>query len=140
MDSTIYELHVRDFSMDDATVPAAHRGTYLAFADDGDGTKHLKALAAAGLNTVHLLPTFDIASIPEDRRAEDARVRPRVVRAGQRPAAGVRRRRSADTDAFNWGYDPLHWMAPEGSYASTADADGGARVAEFRDDGRRPAP
>ena len=40
-----------------------HEITYLAFADQGNGTKHLRALAAAGLNTVHLLPTFDIASI-----------------------------------------------------------------------------
>lgn len=66
VDQTIYELHVRDFSVSDPTVPAEHRGSYLAFADNGNGTKHLKALAAAGLNTVHLLPTFDIASIEED--------------------------------------------------------------------------
>ena len=66
VDQTIYELHVRDFSVNDSTVPAAHRGSYLAFVDNGDGTKHLKALAAAGLNTIHLLPTFDIASIKED--------------------------------------------------------------------------
>ena len=37
VDSTIYELHVRDFSIGDQTVPAEHRGSYLAFADDGDG-------------------------------------------------------------------------------------------------------
>ncbi len=36
----------------------------------------------------------------------------------------------ADADGFNWGYDPLHWSTPEGSYA--VDADGGARIAEFR--------
>ena len=70
VDSTIYELHVRDFSINDSTVPAAHRGTYLAFADEGNGTKHLRSLAAAGLNTVHLLPTFDIASIPETGAAD----------------------------------------------------------------------
>ena len=46
-----------DFSINDTTVPAAHRGTYLAFADEGNGTKHLRSLASAGLNTVHLLPT-----------------------------------------------------------------------------------
>ena len=66
VDSTIYELQVRDFSVSDATVSAENRGSYLAFAENGNGTKHLKALASAGLNTVHLLPTFDIASIPED--------------------------------------------------------------------------
>ncbi len=48
-------------------MPADHRGSYLAFNDTaGNGYQHLKALAEAGLNTVHLLPTFDIASIEED--------------------------------------------------------------------------
>ena len=37
---------------------------------------------------------------------------------------------SADRDAFNWGYDPLHYNVPEGSYAT--DADGSARILEFR--------
>ena len=36
----------------------------------------------------------------------------------------------ADQDGFNWGYDPVHFMAPEGSYAT--DPDGSARVVEFR--------
>jgi hypothetical protein len=66
VDTTIYELHVRDFSNGDQSVSAENRGSYLAFAEDGNGSKHLKALAEAGLNTVHLLPTFDIASIEED--------------------------------------------------------------------------
>ncbi|AKT51310.1 alpha-1,6-glucosidase [Arsenicicoccus sp. oral taxon 190] len=133
VDSTIYELHVRDFSITDAKVPAAHRGSYLAFADEGNGTTHLRALARAGLNTVHLLPTFDIASIPE-RRADqavpgcDLRAMGPASEEQQACIATV-----ADKDAYNWGYDPLHWMAPEGSYASSdATADGGARVAEFR--------
>ncbi|MEO8555713.1 MAG: alpha-amylase family glycosyl hydrolase, partial [Actinomycetota bacterium] len=133
VDQTIYELHVRDFSVGDPTVPVAHRGSYLAFADNGNGTKHLKALAAAGLNTVHLLPTFDIASIEEDPAkqptpdcdltsfAPDSEEQQKCVTA------------VASKDAFNWGYDPFHWMAPEGSYASTATAaDGGSRVVEFR--------
>ena len=46
-DSTIYELHIRDFSITDETVPAAHRGTYLAFTDRrSDGMRHLRDLAA----------------------------------------------------------------------------------------------
>lgn len=36
----------------------------------------------------------------------------------------------ADEDGFNWGYDPVHYMAPEGSYASNPD--GSARVVDFR--------
>ena len=133
VDSTIYELHVRDFSVGDTTVPAAHRGSYLAFADDGDGTKHLKALAAAGLNTVHLLPTFDIASIEEDPAGQS---RPACDLASYAPDSDQQQKcvtAAAGKDGYNWGYDPYHWMAPEGSYASSVTtADGGSRVAEFR--------
>ncbi|HET7477193.1 MAG TPA: pullulanase-type alpha-1,6-glucosidase [Dermatophilaceae bacterium] len=133
VDQTIYELHVRDFSITDTSVPAEHRGSYLAFADDGFGAKHLRALAAAGLNTVHLLPTFDIASIPEDRTKQetphcDLPSLPPDSEEQQACVTAV-----AANDAYNWGYDPFHWMVPEGSYASSnAAADGGSRVAEFR--------
>ncbi|WP_405057750.1 pullulanase-type alpha-1,6-glucosidase [Kribbella sp. NBC_01505] len=128
VDSTIYELHVRDFSISDPTVPAAHRGTYLAFADEGNGTKHLRTLAKAGLNTVHLLPTFDIASIPETGQqtpACDLKALPADSEQQQACVSAV-----AAKDGFNWGYDPFHWLAPEGSYATQKD--GLARVAEFR--------
>ncbi|MCH8627829.1 pullulanase-type alpha-1,6-glucosidase [Arsenicicoccus piscis] len=133
VDQSIYELHVRDFSIGDTTVPAEHRGSYLAFADAGNGTKHLQALAKAGLTTVHLLPTFDIASIPENPAKQkspacDLRSMGPAGEGQQKCVAAV-----ADQDGYNWGYDPWHWMAPEGSYTSTAAAaDGGARVAEFR--------
>ncbi len=133
VDTTIYELHVRDFSIGDPTVSAGNRGSYLAFAENGNGTKHLKALAAAGLNTVHLLPTFDIASIQED----PARQASTTCDLKSYPADSDQQQACIDAiradDAFNWGYDPWHWMAPEGSYASSAaTADGGKRVAEFR--------
>ncbi|HEX2704133.1 MAG TPA: pullulanase-type alpha-1,6-glucosidase [Candidatus Lustribacter sp.] len=133
VDSTIYELHVRDFSVADTSVPAEHRGSYLAFADDGVGTRHLRALAEAGLNTVHLLPTFDIASIEEDPAAQTS---PDCDLAAGAPDGATQQAcvtAQSATDAFNWGYDPWHWSVPEGSYASTAAAaEGGARVAEFR--------
>ncbi|MEU4601801.1 pullulanase-type alpha-1,6-glucosidase [Kribbella sp. NPDC023972] len=128
VDSTIYELHVRDFSVNDTTVPAAHRGTYLAFADEGNGTKHLRALAAAGLNTVHLLPTFDIASIPETGQQSPACDLKSFAPDSEQQQACVTA--VAAKDGFNWGYDPFHWLAPEGSYATQRD--GLARVAEFR--------
>src|SRR4029450_4873936 len=68
----IQELSVRDFSIVDGTVPAEHRGTYLAFTDGGSaGMPPLAALARAGTTHVHLLPVFDIASIPE-KRADQA--------------------------------------------------------------------
>lgn len=131
VDQTIYELHVRDFSISDATVPPALRGTYGAFAvRTSDGREHLRDLADAGLTTVHLLPTFDIASIEEDRSAQatpacDLAALPPDSPRQQECVAAV-----AGDDGFNWGYDPWHWTAPEGSYA--VDAHGGARLAEFR--------
>ncbi len=67
-DISLYELHVRDFSINDATVPAAERGTYKAFTRTGSaGMQHLAQLADAGLTHVHLLPVFDIATINENR-------------------------------------------------------------------------
>ncbi|WP_420747137.1 pullulanase-type alpha-1,6-glucosidase [Ornithinimicrobium sp. Y1847] len=133
VDQTIYELHVRDFSMADPDVPAELRGSYLAFAQAGHGRRHLEQLADAGLTTVHLLPTFDIASIPEDPARQTV---PDCDLTAYGPQSEEQQRcvaAQADTDAFNWGYDPWHFMTPEGSYASTArSAHGGERVAEFR--------
>lgn len=133
VDQTIYELHIRDYSMSDPEVPEALRGSYAAFAVNGVARRHLEALADAGLNTVHLLPSFDIASIEE---AEQRRTKPECDLASYPPDSPEQQAcvmAQADTDAFNWGYDPWHFFAPEGSYASSdAAADGGRRVAEFR--------
>ncbi|MGB3762267.1 MAG: pullulanase-type alpha-1,6-glucosidase [Ornithinimicrobium sp.] len=133
VDQSIYELHVRDFSRDDPDVPEELRGSYLAFAEDGYGRRHLQELADAGLNTVHLLPTFDIASIEEDPSEQSE---PDCDLSSFAPDSTEQQecvKAAAADDAFNWGYDPWHFFAPEGSYASTAQsADGGARVAEFR--------
>src|SRR5450830_549218 len=130
VDQTIYELHVRDFSINDQSVPAAQRGTYSAFAVNGAGRTHLRELAEAGLTTVHLLPTFDIASIEENRSAQTAPACDLASLASDSSGQQACVMAGADTDGYNWGYDPLHWSAPEGSYA--VDAFGGARVAEFR--------
>ncbi|TFC16290.1 pullulanase-type alpha-1,6-glucosidase [Cryobacterium algoritolerans] len=130
VDRSIYELHVRDFSISDQTVPEPLRGTYGAFGVDSAGTRHLKKLAEAGLNTVHLLPTFDIATIEEDRSKQAV---PACDLKSFGPASPEQQacvQATADADGFNWGYDPLHFQAPEGSYA--ANPRGGARVAEFR--------
>ncbi|WP_103062534.1 pullulanase-type alpha-1,6-glucosidase [Actinomyces qiguomingii] len=128
----IYELHVRDFSAADASVPEQLRGTYGAFAVVSDGTRHLRSLAAAGIDTLHLLPTFDFCSVPEDRAAQRAPHIPRDASpASRRPQAAITA--VADQDAYNWGYDPWHWLVPEGSYAREGRQDGGARVYEFRE-------
>jgi pullulanase/glycogen debranching enzyme len=126
-DQVIYELHVRDFSISDASVPAAHRGKYLAFTHAGSrGMQHLQALAAAGLTDVHLLPVFDLATVPEL-----GCVTPEV----KGPPDGEEQQSTisahAAADCYNWGYDPWHYTAPEGSYA-TDPADGAVRVREFR--------
>ncbi len=127
VDMAIYELHLRDFSMADASVPAAHRGKYLAFTDAGSaGMRHLHALADAGLTDVHLLPVFDIASVPE-RGCTTPKIAGGPAAETQQAAVVA----GAATDCFNWGYDPFHYSAPEGSYASDAD-DGAVRVREFR--------
>jgi pullulanase-type alpha-1,6-glucosidase len=127
----IYELHVRDFSRDDASVPAALRGKYGAFSVAGSlGMRHLRALARAGLTDVHLLPVFDIASVPEAGCATPA-VHDLVKAAPDSPAQQAAVMAQAASDCFNWGYDPLHFNAPEGSYASRAD-DGATRIRELR--------
>ncbi|CAK0836927.1 unnamed protein product [Prorocentrum cordatum] len=128
--AVVYELHVRDFSAGDPSVPEELRGKYLAFAQEGTrGDKHLRALAAAGVTHVQLLPTYDFGSVPE--RAEDRR-EPEVP-AGAGPASELQQaavEAAKDTDAFNWGYDPVLYDVPEGSYATRAD--GAARVSEHR--------
>ena len=127
-DMVVYELHVRDFSINDPSVSRARRGKYLAFTEsNSNGMQHLKALSAAGLTDVHLLPVFDFATI-----AEQDCVTPAVVEAGpdsESQQASVMA--GAGSDCFNWGYDPYHFSAPEGSYASDA-ADGAVRILEFR--------
>ncbi len=130
VDQTIYELHVRDFSINDQTVPAALRGTYGAFSYPGSGMRHLWELARAGLTTVHLLPTFDIASIEEDRSAQQTPPCDLASFAPDSPEQQACIAQVADTDGFNWGYDPLHWSTPEGSYA--VHPDGASRVVEYR--------
>ncbi len=127
----IQELHVRDFSAADTTVPADERGTYLAFTDTSSaGMKHLALLARAGVTTVHLLPVFDFSSVPE---AKDEQSAPACDLASYAPDSGRQQAcvaATASSDAYNWGYDPYHFTTPEGSYAT--DPDGTARTGQFR--------
>ncbi len=129
-DIALYELHVRDFSANDATVPERLRGTYKAFAVPSNGTRHLATLAFAGLTHVHVLPSFDITSVDEDKSTwqspGDLSAYPPDGTEQQAAVTAI-----ADADGFNWGYDPWHFMAPEGSYATNPD--GAARVREYRE-------
>jgi pullulanase len=129
-DIVLYELHVRDFSASDMSVPANLRGTFKAFTVPSDGMRHLKSLADAGLTHVHLLPAFDFATVNEDRSSWqqppcDLSSFPPDSEQQQACVGSV-----ADTDGFNWGYDPWHDTVPEGSYST--DPDGPARILEFR--------
>ncbi len=127
----ISEVSIREFSIFDATLPAAVRGTYAAFSHpDADCMRHLRSLADAGLTHLHLLPAFDFASVP-DRRADQAE--PACDLAAFPPDSPEQQRAVravAATDGFNWGYDPWHYTAPEGSFA--VDPAGPSRILEFR--------
>ena len=98
-DLVIYELHHRDFSID-ASSGMANKGKFLALAEPR-AIEHLKKL---GITAVHILPSFDYASVDETK---------------------------LDQPQYNWGYDPLNYNVPEGSY-STNPYDPAARVKEFK--------
>lgn len=130
-DLSVYELHVRDFSLHDPLVPREHRGTYLGFTHAGShGMQHLQSLARAGITDVHLLPVFDLATVPERGcTSPDSVALAQLPPDSEEQQAAVMR--GAKTDCFNWGYDPLHYTAPEGSYATDAE-DPAVRILEFR--------
>ncbi|WP_299597163.1 pullulanase-type alpha-1,6-glucosidase [uncultured Microbulbifer sp.] len=129
-DISIYELHVRDFSIADDMVSEGARGTFAAFTENGRGSLHLAELAAAGLSHVHLLPAFDFATVNEEKSAqavtEDLSVYAADSTEQQAAVNAIR-----DQDGFNWGYDPLHFTVPEGSYST--DPNGVQRIVEFRE-------
>ena len=93
-DAVIYELHIRDLSMDSSSnIPAAHKGMYLALTDvntkSSTGTPTgVNAIKDLGITHVELLPVFDYASVDES------------------------------SPTFNWGYDPQNYNVPEGSYST----------------------
>ena len=108
-DAIIYELHVRDFSIDDSSgVSEANRGKYLAFTEEGTTTANgsvtgIDYLKSLGFTHLHLLPVYDYGSVDETK-----------------------------CENFNWGYDPVNYNTPEGSY-STDPYNGEVRVKEFKE-------
>jgi pullulanase-type alpha-1,6-glucosidase len=157
-DIVVYEGHIRDFSALDSTVSAANRGKYLAFTEtSSNGMQHLATLAGAGITHFHLMPAFDFATVNEDpaQRVDigqpfsDLCAKNSAVPAatctqfGSTTILDAYQSYPGDSDqqqliasylygldSFNWGYDPFHYGAPEGSYASTAE--GTAKILEFR--------
>lgn len=156
-DIVIYEGHIRDFSIRDASVSEANRGKYLAFTEtESAPVQHLKKLAESGVTHFHMLPATDMATVNEDvtKRVEitdtvgdlckvnanakvcgvenDATVLIDLLKSYQ-PSGELAQQLVNDmraTDGFNWGYDPHHFNVPEGSYASSAE--GVARIKEMR--------
>ncbi len=127
-DLSLYELHIRDFSVNDSTVPTGDRGMYEAFADqNSNGMRHLHKLAETGLKAVHILPSFHFASVNEDKSTWQS-----PGNLSGYPPDGTQQQAAVTavqgSDAYNWGYDPVHFMTPEGSYAINPDN----RVREYR--------
>lgn len=98
-DLVIYEMHHRDFSMD-LSSGIKNKGKFLALTEPA-AIGHLRRL---GVNAIHILPSFDFASIDESK---------------------------PDVAQYNWGYDPLNYNVPEGSYSTNA-ADPKVRIREFK--------
>ena len=156
-DTVIYEGHIRNFSVRDQSTSVANRGKYLAFTEENSvPVQHLKALAAAGLTYFQVLPSNDIASIGEDEstrvnltdtvgdlcaknstapvcNVEDSAATLESVFASYDPSSSDAQALAESLrglDSYNWGYDPKHFNAPEGSYSSNSD--GVARILEMR--------
>lgn len=98
-DLVIYEMHHRDYSID-ASSGIANGGKFLALTAP-KAIAHLKEL---GVNAVHILPSFDYASVDETRLS---------------------------TPQYNWGYDPVNYNVPDGSY-STDPYKPETRIREFK--------
>ena len=113
-DMVTWEVHVRDFSYSDTSgVKDEYQGKYLAFTQKGttlQGETNIKTgidyLKELGVTHVQILPMYDYGSVDETNSDVDS--------------------------AYNWGYDPKNFNAPEGSYSTDA-TDGNVRVKELRE-------
>ncbi|MBA0746366.1 hypothetical protein Gogos_008891 [Gossypium gossypioides] len=141
-DISIYELHIRDFSANDDTVNADFRGGYMAFTlKDSAGMLHLKKLSKAGITHVHLLPTFQFAAVDDEKENwkyvanlfnTNSIADSKILEKLPPDSAEQQEKITAiqDDDAYNWGYNPVLWGVPKGSYSS--DPNGPCRIVEFR--------
>lgn len=131
-DISIYELHVRDFSASDTTIPSDVRGSYLAFTFlDSAGMLHLKRLSSAGITHVHLLPTFQFAGVDDEKdkwKDADFKMLESLPPDSDKQQSHITA--IQNEDGYNWGYNPVLWGVPKGSYASNPN--GSCRIIEFR--------
>ncbi|XP_004307333.1 PREDICTED: pullulanase 1, chloroplastic-like [Fragaria vesca subsp. vesca] len=131
-DISIYELHIRDFSANDQTVLPEFRGGYLAFtSQDSAGVSHLKKLSKAGMTHVHLLPAFQFSGVDDEKenwKSIDSKILEKFPSDSSEQQALITA--IQNDDGYNWGYNPVLWGVPKGSYASNAN--GSYRAREFR--------
>ncbi|CAK9156146.1 unnamed protein product [Ilex paraguariensis] len=131
-DISIYELHIRDFSASDSTVHPDFRGGYLAFtSQDSAGILHLKRLSSAGISHLHLLPTFQFAGVDDEKdkwKSVDTQMLESLPSDSIEQQAHITS--IQNEDGYNWGYNPVLWGVPKGSYASNPN--GPCRTIEFR--------
>ncbi|GAV67655.1 Alpha-amylase domain-containing protein/CBM_48 domain-containing protein/DUF3372 domain-containing protein, partial [Cephalotus follicularis] len=131
-DISIYELHIRDFSANDHTVHPDFRGCYMAFTlQDSAGMLHLKKLSNAGITHVHLLPTFHFAGVVDEKekwKNVDAEILEKLPPDSTEQQAQITA--IQNDDGYNWGYNPVLWGVPKGSYATNPN--GPCRTIEFR--------
>lgn len=126
----IYEAHIRALTVYDPGVPSHLRGTFQAIAFPGSqARKHLLALAQSGVTHIQFLPVQDFATVPEGMIRP---VYPTLPNNRFSPLEFVDQwlQKYRHLDGFNWGYDPVHFMVPDGSYATRGD--GATRVLEFK--------
>ncbi|KAI7749860.1 hypothetical protein M8C21_027525 [Ambrosia artemisiifolia] len=131
-DISIYELHIRDFSANDSTVHPDIRGGYLAFtSQDSAGVLHLKKLSDAGLTHIHLLPTFQFGDV-DDQKENWKFVDMEMLKSLPPDSAEQQEYITSiqNEDGYNWGYNPVLWGVPKGSYATNPN--GPCRIIEFR--------
>lgn len=131
-DISIYELHIRDFSVNDYTVDPDFRGGYLAFtSQESAGIHHLRKLSKAGITHVHLLPAFQFDGV-KDEKDKWKSVDTQMLELLPPDSAQQQEYITAiqDEDGYNWGYNPVLWGVPKGSYASNPN--GPSRTIEFR--------
>lgn len=120
-DLVIYEMHHRDFSIDPSS-GIKNKGKFLALTES-KAINHLKEL---GINAVHILPSYDFGSIDETQCDEDLY----YDYAYQSLPQGVIPGRP-NPNQYNWGYDPVNYNVPEGSY-STNPFEPTCRINEFK--------
>lgn len=108
-DAIIYEMHHRDFSVHPNS-GIVNKGKFIAMLENGTvtplgdktGIDHLKEL---GITHVHILPSYDFNSVDETQ---------------------------LPSNSYNWGYDPVNYNAPEGSY-STNPVNPVVRIREMKE-------